>query len=191
MENGIDMIENKEITTAEEWKNATQDIESDNHDQTYPVQLLYWNTHIDSSLDPRKNGYLMVTDEGNVCSNGNKNDSRTLFDIVHDVLTDRYRLICKGGDCKGYILYMIGHDLKAKKWKIKDSVKDTSVFFNFRSKHNNDKPPWKISSYSGVPLQFNSNGNFLTEKPGNDTTDYTDPYYFIPFTAHTMHISAV
>lgn len=183
--------ENKEITTAEEWKRVTQDIESDNHDQTYPVQLLYWNTQIVSSLDPCKNGYLMVTDEGKVCSHGNKNDSRTLFDIVHDILSDRYRLICKGGPCKGYILYMVDHDLKAKKWKIKDSGKDTSVFFTFRSKHNNEKPPWKISSFSGVPLQFNPNGNFIPEEPGKDSTDYTDPYYFIPFIANTMYISAV
>ena len=59
--------------------------------------------------------------------------------------------------------------------------KDQSTYFEFLSRGSTSKPPFKISSVSGVPLQFNNQGTYIADPPGTDVTDYDDPYYFYPY----------
>ena len=68
--------------------------------------------------------------------------------------------------------------------------KDQSTYFEFRSRGLTD-PPFKISSVSGVALQFNTQGTYIADPPGKDVTDYDDPYYFYPYCVHCMKCTTV
>lgn len=174
-------IKSEKITTAEQWKKLTDHVTSDHHETVHRAQLRYIPE--DSRVKP--DSFLMVGDDGNVTTNGKENDERTLFDIVHNYTNGKYRLICKGGPCTDYILYMDYDQLKARKMKMRESQDvQVSTLFNFTSKDNREIPPWKISSYSGVPLTFGNNGKYIN-------TPQSDCYSFYAYVAYTMKISAV
>jgi len=69
--------------------------------------------------------------------------------------------------------------------------KDQSTYFEFLSRGSTSKPPFKISSVSGVPLQFNNQGTYIADPPGTDVTDYDDPYYFYPYIVNCMKCTTV
>lgn len=72
-----------------------------------------------------------------------------------------------------------------QKMKMRESQDvQVSTLFNFTSKDNREIPPWKISSYSGVPLTFGNNGKYVN-------TPQSDCYSFYAYVAYTMKISAV
>lgn len=173
-------VEHIEITSKGEWDRVTSDVESDNHETGYNLQLQYHNCHENEEFIPNS-GFLIVNDQGEVCANGEKEDSRTYFEIIQNFMTGHYQIICKGGNCKDYILYMKGHDLKTRKRSTSRDEKDETTQFDFDSRGNGE-PPFKIrSTTSDIPLQFNNMGKFFYDSPGTDHTDYNDPYYFYTY----------
>lgn len=72
--------------------------------------------------------------------------------------------------------------------KPRELYPDESTLFSFTSKDNRQIPPWKVSSFSGIPLQFGNNGQFINTP---HKLDHKDLYSFYAYVAHTMRISAV
>lgn len=188
METDTMKIEHSKITTAEEWEFVTQDVQPDDHVNSYKLQLQYSNLHQNELSSDT--GFLMINDNGKVCANGNKDDIRTCLEVVHDFETDRYWIICRGGKYTGNIIYMKGYELKTRKMGRMDD-KDHSTYFRFLSRGSRCNPPYKISSVSGVPLQFNNKGTYIADPPGTDVTDYDDPYYFYPYKVICMKCTTV
>lgn len=70
-------FQSEKITTAEQWKNLTNHVVSDNHETTHRAQLRY----IPDDSNTKPNSFLMVDDNGIISTNGNQNDNRSMYKI--------------------------------------------------------------------------------------------------------------
>lgn len=174
------------------------DDESDVHDEKFILRFLATN-----SCNERR--YLWVTDEGEVRTDGSYGNLATFFEVIHWFSSSQniYQLICQGGLCKGYILYMDGSSLKTRKYNPATDDKDITTKFQMTTRGNDNTLRAFISKSGGVPLYFDNEGNFRPEGPqkeeSNDSSTQSDcetdtalhPLYFITANVHTLRITSV
>ncbi|KAL4219343.1 hypothetical protein ACF0H5_021923 [Mactra antiquata] len=171
------------------------DDESDIHEEKFILRFLATNT------DSNKR-YLWVTDDGEVRTDGGYTNIATFFEVIHwcSPNQNNYQLICYGGTCKGYILYMDGTSLKTRKYH--ESRDDTDITTKFQmSPRGNDISVRAFISKTGVPIYFDDEGNYRPEGPPTprgapvssteDAVSSLHPLYFITANVRVMKVTSV
>lgn len=195
-ESGEEITENSTETV--QYHSFTREIdlidESDVHSKKLMLRFLATNTSND-------NRYLWVTDEGDVRTDGSLTNLATFFEVIYwfSSTQNYYQIICHGGLCKGYILYMDGAFLKTRQYHAAADDRDITTKFQMVSR-GNDNTLKAFISKTGVPIYFDDEGNYRPEGPpqkrANSTeSDNTDtslhPLYFITANVHFLRVTSV
>lgn len=161
-----------EVKTVKDLLHVTSQDKPDIHLQDYILQLQY---HINGT----RGHFLLVDKEGVVRTNGQSKDQRTFLRVIHN-FTHRqdegfcYQIVGWGTSFNQRILYMDGAALKTRPYNpcLGDINDDT--YFAFRTKGNSEDGHYAICSWSGDPLVFDNQGNYL---PPNNLSRNTDTSY--------------
>lgn len=167
--------------------------ESDVHDEKFVLRFLATNTC-------NENRYLWVTDEGDVRTDGYYGNLATFFEVIYWFSSTQqyYQIICQGGMCKGYILYMDGTSLKTRKYHAATDEHDITTKFQMTPRGDDNKLRAFISK-TGVPIYFDKDGNFRPEGPQTQDENSTQsdpdtslhPVYFITANVRTLRVTSV
>lgn len=169
--------------------------ESDVHDEKFVLRFLATNLC-------NENRYLWVTDDGDVRTDGSYSNLATFFEVIHWFSSSQnfYQIICQGGLCKGYILYMDGSSLKTRQYHSSTDDHDITTKFQMTTR-GNDNSLRAFISKTGVPLYFDKEGSFRPEGPQQETNDSSEsdsntdtslhPLYFIITNVHTLRVTSV
>ncbi|XP_064616034.1 uncharacterized protein LOC135480196 [Liolophura sinensis] len=101
----IEKISRKSVST-EEWEREWRHFLAGEEDDTGVTRsYARFRANIPS---PDEDTYLCVHDDGSVCMDGKATQSNTIFQVAHVFIphTNYYQIICKGGRCNNYILYV-------------------------------------------------------------------------------------
>ncbi|XP_052250933.1 uncharacterized protein LOC127858085 [Dreissena polymorpha] len=172
-------------------RDINEEDEDDIQEEKFILRFLATNTN-------EQDRYLWVTDDGEVRTDGGHTNIATFFEVIHwcSPHQNNYQLICWGGQCKGHILYMDGTSLKTRKYH--ESTDDHDITTKFQmSPRGSDVSVRAFISKTGVPIYFDSNGNYRPEGPTRASNSNTDsdselhPLYFIMSNVKLMKVTSV
>lgn len=179
--------------TIQYYSYTREEDEDDLHEEKFVLRFLATNTN---STDR----YLWVTDSGEVRTDGGYTNIATFFEVIHwcSPSQNNYQLICYGGHCKGYIIYMDGTNLCARKYH--ESTDDTDITTKFQMCPRGDDISLRaFISKTGVPLYFDEEGNYRPEgpptprggQPTEDAVSRLHPLYFITSNVKVLRVTSV
>ncbi|WAR31713.1 hypothetical protein MAR_034362 [Mya arenaria] len=165
--------------------------EDDIHEEKFILRFLATNTS-------NEDRYLWVTDDGEVRSDGSYTNIATFFEVIHwcSPHLNNYQLICWGGACKGHILYMDGTSLKSRTYHASTDDNDITTKFQM-SPRGSDITVRAFISKTGVPIYFDSEGNYRPEGPPRQSNSSVEsegemqPLYFITANVKLMKVTSV
>ncbi|XP_048778624.1 uncharacterized protein LOC125682213 [Ostrea edulis] len=174
-----------EVKSEQDLLRVTSQDKPDIHTQDYTLQLQY---HINGT----RGHFLLVSDEGQVMTNGHSKDPRTLLTIIHNFTRQHescYQIIGWGTNFNQTILYMDGTALKTRPFNPCKGDNNDDTFFAFRTKGNSADGHYSIVSWTGHPLVFDTQGNYL---PPNNLSRRTDTSYLFKLqTVDWMKVTTV
>lgn len=169
--------------------------ESDVHEEKFILRFLATNTN-------NIHRYMWVTGSGEVRTDGGYTNIATFFEVIHwcSPKQNSYQLICYGGGCKGYILYVDGTNLCTRKYNEATDDHDITTKFQMCPRGDNISVRAFISK-TGVALYFDDEGNYRPEGPPTprggpgasmeDAVSRLHPLYFITSNVKVLRVTSV